>query len=174
MFSAFPLSKAYRLINRALVSGSIASLGSALALTALGKKELNKSAAPMNGPSQWIWGKHAPYMNEFSMRYTVIGYLIHHAASIFWALWHQVLCERIQVDDKKLHATATAVAITASAYAVDFHLIPKRLTPGFEHRLSKRSLILVYGVFALGLAAPALLESRQNTKNRKCKINKAT
>ncbi|KIO49985.1 hypothetical protein SQ11_03555 [Nitrosospira sp. NpAV] len=34
-----------------------------------------------------------------------------------------------------------------------FMLFQKRLTPSFEHRLSKRSLLMVYGTFALGLAA---------------------
>lgn len=167
MFCAFSASRAYRIVSRALISGSIASLGSALALAALGKKELNHSAAPMNGPSQWIWGRHASYINAFSLHYTVTGYLIHHAASIFWALWHQVLCKKKFCDDQKLRATATALAVTASAYAVDFHLIPKRLTPGFEHRISPRSLILVYGVFALGLAAPALLGSHSKPKRQR-------
>lgn len=167
MFNALSVFKTDRITRRALISGSIASLGSALALITLGKKEIDHPAAPMNGPSQWIWGKHAPYVNEFSLRYTIIGYLIHHAASIFWALWHQALCQKRQAGNKKLHAATTAIAITASAYAVDFHLIPKRLTPGFERRLSKRSLVLVYGVFALGLAAPALLEASQKTKNKR-------
>jgi hypothetical protein len=40
---------------------------------------------------------------------------------------------------------------------VDFQLTPERLTPGFEHRLSHRSLAAVYGAFAVGLAVGALL-----------------
>jgi hypothetical protein len=57
-----------------------------------------------------------------------------------------------------INAAVTPAAITtAIAYAVDFYLIPKRFTPGFENRLSKKSLLLVYGIFALGLAIPALL-----------------
>ena len=53
---------------------------------------------------------------------------------------------------------APAAIITTAAYAVDFHFTPQRLTPGFEHRLSNRSLLTVYGAFALGLAATALLD----------------
>jgi hypothetical protein len=34
------------------------------------------------------------------------------------------------------------------------------LTPGYEHRLSRRSLAVVYTAFAVGLAAAALFEKR--------------
>lgn len=56
---------------------------------------------------------------------------------------------------------APAVVTAVAAYTIDFYLIPKRLTPGFENRLSKRSLFFVYGTFALGLAVPALLARKQ-------------
>jgi len=69
--------------RNALVSGTVASIVSTISLAILGKAELDKSAAPVNGPSQWIWGRHAPYQNRFSLRYTVVGYAIHHVASIF-------------------------------------------------------------------------------------------
>lgn len=147
----------YQVLRRSLISGSLASIASAISLSLLGKKELNRSAAPINGPSQWIWGKHAPYVNRFSFRYTVVGYCIHHAASIFWATWYEKFRKNTPTTNEIYVAVTSAVVTTATAYAVDFYLIPKRLTPGFEKRLSKRSLILVYGTFALGLATPVLL-----------------
>ena len=141
-----------------LVSGTVASVVSTVSLAIFGKAELNKSAAPINGPSQWVWGRHAPYENRFSFRYTVIGYAIHHAASIFWAILHEKLRQQLGPPPNKTAPVAPAIVITATAYAVDFHVIPKRLTPGFEHRLSKRSLLMVYGTFAIGLAAVALMD----------------
>ena len=144
--------------QNSLVSGSVASIASTISLSMLGKAELDKSAAPVNGPSQWIWGRHAPYQNRFSLRYTVVGYLIHHAASVFWALWYERLRQRLPVAESPSAVLAPAIVIAAAAYTVDFHLTPQRLTPGFEHRLSKRSLVAVYGTFALGLALTALLQ----------------
>ena len=141
-----------------LVSGTVASVVSTVSLAIFGKAELNKSAAPINGPSQWVWGRHAPYENRFSFRYTVIGYAIHHAASIFWAILHEKLRQQLGPPPNKTAAVAPAIVITTAAYAVDFHVIPKRLTPGFEHRLSKRSLLMVYGIFAIGLATVALMD----------------
>ena len=147
-----------RIIHNSLVSGSVASIASAISLSLLGKRELDRFAAPINGPSQWIWGRHAPYKNRFSLRYTLMGYGIHHAASIFWAIWYERVRKRLSPAKKTSTVLAPAIMTTAAAYVVDFYCIPKRLTPGFENRLSKRSLLLVYGTFALGLAAPALLD----------------
>jgi hypothetical protein len=55
------------------------------------------------------------------------------------------------------NAVADACAISAVAAVVDLKLVPKRLTPGFEARLSNRSLALVYAGFATGLALGGML-----------------
>lgn len=145
-----------------LISGSVASIASAISLLLMGKSELNRFAAPLNGPSQWIWGRHAPYVNRLSFRYTFIGYIIHHAASIFWAIGYEALRLRLPPPETSYAVLVPAFLTGIAAYTVDFYLIPKRLTPGFENRLSKRSLFLVYGVFALGLAVPALLAHKKS------------
>lgn len=145
-------------VRKALVSGAVASVASTIALSLLGKAELGKSAAPVNGPSQWIWGRHAPYQDRFSLRYTIVGYAIHHAASVFWAIWYEKLRQRLAPAKNVPAVLAPAVAAAAAAYAVDFHFTPQRLTPGFENRLSQRALVMVYGSFALGLAATVLVD----------------
>jgi hypothetical protein len=145
-------------IRNALISGAVASVASTIALSLLGKAELGRSAAPVNGPSQWIWGRHAPYQNRFSLRYTIVGYAIHHAASVFWAFWYEKLRQRFALTKNDPAVLAPAVATAVAAYAVDFHFTPKRMTPGFENRLSKRALLIVYGSFAVGLAAAALID----------------
>ena len=38
------------------------------------------------------------------------------------------------------------------AYVVDYHVVPRRLTPGFELRVPRRALAAVYGALAVGLA----------------------
>jgi hypothetical protein len=147
-----------RLLRDALVSGSIASVLSTAALALRGKGDVDDAAAPVNGPSQWIWGRHAPHRNGFSLRHTVVGYGIHHAASVFWAVLYELLCSG-KAGVRCSPATA-AMVTSATANVVDFQLTPQRLRPGFEKRLSKRSLLLVYGAFALGLAATRLLHRR--------------
>jgi hypothetical protein len=161
-----PITRCKHAFGNALVSGTVASITSTVALSMLGKAELDRSAAPLNGPSQWIWGRHAPYQNRFSLRYTIVGYLIHHSASVFWAIWYEKLRQRLPPAGNAVAVLAPAVVITTAAYAVDFHFTPQRLTPGFEHRLSKRSLLTVYGAFALGLAATALIDRYSRSRER--------
>jgi hypothetical protein len=153
-------------IRNGFVSGTVASIVSTISLLILGRIELGETAAPVNGPSQWIWGRYAPFENHFSLRYTVAGYVIHHAASVFWAILHERLRQHLsqEIQGKNKSILATSAAITTAAYVVDFNLTPRRLTPGFEKRLSKRGLFIVYGTFALGLATGALIGSRASLK----------
>lgn len=90
------------------------------------------------------------------MRHTVVGYAIHHAASIFWAILYEKIQQRFDPNINSAAVIIPAMVATAGAYVVDFYIAPKRLTPGFEQRLSKRALFIVYGTFALGLATVAL------------------
>ena len=58
---------------------------------------------------------------------------------------------------------AAAGAVTAAAVAcfVDYRLTPRRLTPGFEHRLSSKALLAVYACFAVGLAIGSMAAARR-------------
>ena len=93
-----------------------------------------------------------------SVKHTLSGYVIHHAMSVFWALFFERFRpgRNLQPIDTLLSAAATS----AAACFVDYRLTPKRLTPGFERRLSRKSLALVYAGFAIGLAVGALLQDR--------------
>ena len=149
-------------MQRGLVSGSSASLLSTLALAAMGKRETGSMLAPTNAISHWIWGDEAARHDEPSLRYTFTGYIIHHASATFWA----VLFERLmggRLDKKDLPTTlAASAAASAVACFTDYKLTPRRLHPGYEKRLSTPSLALVYGAFALGLAAGAIAIRRDH------------
>ena len=146
-----------RLVLRALLSGSAGSLVSTLALAACGQRELDDPYAPLNGPSQWVFGRSAAHKRGFSARHTVTGYLIHHAMSILWA----VFFERFRgPPEARSNALPQAVATSAIACFVDYQLAPKRFTPGFERRLSRKSLAVVYSAFAIGLVLGAVLQDR--------------
>ena len=144
---------------RALISGSAGSIVSAIALAACGMRELGDPAAPLNGPSQWFFGRPAAKKRGFSLRHTVSGYLVHHAMSIFWASLFERF--RRQPVNAALDALLPAVATSAVACFVDFRLTPPRLTPGFEQQLSRKSLAVVYVAFVIGLVTGAAIESRR-------------
>ena len=54
-------------------------------------------------------------------------------------------------------AVAGGVATSAVALLVDYQMVPQRLTPGYEHRLSTGAMLATYGALAAGFALGALL-----------------
>ncbi|MFC0134828.1 hypothetical protein [Massilia eurypsychrophila] len=61
---------------------------------------------------------------------------------------------------------AAATATSALACFTDYQLTPQRLKPGYEKRLSKPALAVVYGAFAAGLAVGALLTRARDSGRR--------
>lgn len=146
-------------LERGLVSGSAASVCSAAALAACGARENRSPYGAVNAISHWVWGDRAALQNRPSWRYTALGYGIHHASSVFWAVLYQRFFRRRLAHRRPGPVLAAAAATAAMACFTDYQLTPRRLQPGFEMRLSKASLALVYGAFALGLAAGVLCVS---------------
>jgi len=142
--------------RRVWMHGSLASLLSAAVLAWRGRAETGHAAAALNAPSHWLWGRRALRRNDASLRHTLPGIAIHHASSLFWALFYEGLQSRRR-RVTPAGAMADAAAVTAVAALVDLRLVPERLTPGFERRLSARSLSGVYLGFAAGLALGGLL-----------------
>lgn len=144
-------------IRRGLVSGAGASLLSTVALAVLGKTGAGSAFAPTNAVSHWIWGDEAARHDEPSLRYTVPGYAIHHVSATFWAiLYERFLGTRLDRNDPVTTVTG-ALAASAVACFTDYKLTPQRLQPGYEKRLSRPALAVVYAAFGLGLAGGAML-----------------
>ncbi len=78
-------------------------------------------------------------------------------AAMFWAALYSLLHGHRADAKTPLRAVAGGVATSAVAYAVDYHVVPSRLTPGWEHRMAPRSLAATYGSLAAGFALGALL-----------------
>ena len=136
------------IILRALASGALSGSASALVAAWHGRQEAGSVAAPLNATSHIVWGGEAANHDQVSAKYTATGLALHYGASFFWAAIYELL-----PGPAPLRAAATA----GLAYVTDYHVVPKRLTPGFELRLSKRSLATIYVALALGLCARDLL-----------------
>ncbi|HYG13114.1 MAG TPA: hypothetical protein VD885_03095 [Methylophilaceae bacterium] len=149
-------------LQAALISGAVASLTSTLVLSLRGKRENGTPYGANNAISHWVWGDEAAQHDEFSLKHTVVGYTIHHASSTFWATFYEKYFSRRQ-EKQVGPALLGGSTVAAAACFVDYQLTPHRLQPGYEMRLSKRSLFLVYAAFGLGLAACDLLATRRRT-----------
>jgi hypothetical protein len=142
-------------VKASAVSGAAASVASSIALAIAGKIETGSAVAPTNAVSHWFWGDRATRVDRPTVRHTAVGYVTHHMSATFWAVFYE---KWFGGDTKKPIARALGeqAAVAALACFVDYRLTPKRLTPGFEHRLSKKSLLAVYVAFGIGLGVPAL------------------
>lgn len=145
------------------LSGGAAAAASLAALAIAGRREGGSALGPINAPSHMLWGEEGVHQDGPSARHTVPGLLLHVGSSLFWAVFYE----------KYLSPPAGAAAgerlskaglAAAGAALVDLKLVPERLTPGFERRLSSRSLLLVYSAFALGLAAGGSLAARRRAR----------
>jgi hypothetical protein len=143
---------ALNMVRSVFWTGTCASLASGLALLQCAKSDTGRPLAGVNAPSHWLWGEEGVRANRPSIRHTLVGFLVHHASSIFWAAGHALLRARRTDHHALPGVVADAAAVTAVAALVDLKLVPQRLTPGFERRLSRGSLVYVYLAFGVGLA----------------------
>jgi hypothetical protein len=141
-----------RALRDAVIVGSFASIFSLVPMVLRSRAENGTPWASVNAPSHWVWGNVALRQNERSLRYTALGLAIHHASAGFWGVMHEKLLCGGHATRADARLLATATLVTAVAAWVDLRLVPHRLTPGFQRRLSSRSLLAVYALFGMGLA----------------------
>jgi hypothetical protein len=139
--------------DRMLASGLAAAVLSGLVLAWRGRAETGSAAAPINAPSQWLHGREALRRDDLTWRHTALGALVHGASSLLWAGLYGLLREQRERrgSTSTAAALADAAAVTAVAAVVDLKLVPDRLSPGFQHRLSRPAVALTYVSFAAGL-----------------------
>lgn len=135
-----------------VITGSVASVVSSAVLVALSRMETGYHFAAINAISHWLWNRESFGQNAATIRYTLTGYAIHHVASVFWGIaaeqWFAGRACRLQSRALR-NAALTSVAASVGDYLV----VPRRLTPGVEARLSRSAVALFYLSFAAGLAA---------------------
>ena len=139
------------ILKNAIVSGVIAGAATAAAAALCGVANRSGAAAPVNATSHILWGDEAASASQPDARHTLPGLALHFGATIFWATLYEA------VPRHPLGGAATA----ALAYVTDYHVVPRRLTPGWELRLPARSLALIYLVLAASLPLRGLLQQRK-------------
>jgi hypothetical protein len=139
------------LVRQGLLQGTLASVASGVALLVCGRADAGSAAAPINAISHWIWPTSALRRDDTSWRFTGTGAVTHFLASLFWAAIF-VSLRGWRARPSATNALTDATVVAVGAAVVDLRAVPKRLTPGFERRLSAPSLAWVYAGFAAGLA----------------------
>ena len=143
-------------LREGAVSGLAGGLLSTLALAGLGPRQAGSVPAPINAVSHWLWGDEALRQDRATWRHTLTGFITQQVAAVMWATLY-ARCYGHREEAKSLpNALAGGIATSAVAYVVDYTITPKRLTPGYEHRLDGKGMLGVYAALALGFAAGAM------------------
>ena len=134
------------------IAEALAAAATVGVLALRGRREDGSAAAPLNAVSHVYWGERALQEDRVSLRYTGAGFVTHVISALMWGVvYEKLLGERGRRPLSRL--VRDTAAATAAIAAVDFAVVPQRLTPGFEHRLSTPSLLGVYTALGLALAA---------------------
>jgi hypothetical protein len=149
------------IIRSALVTGTVASVVCAGALALLAKTEKKSALQPVNATSHWLNGAQAADRNSADAAHTLVGYATHHASAVFWALPFQAWLN-IRPPRSTLELVRDATIMSGIAAAVDYRVVPRRFTPGWELALSKASLFAAYAALAIGLFAGARIAEKKN------------
>lgn len=144
-------------LRRSIVSGTIAGLGVMTTAAVAGKRETGSWADPFNGTSHILWGDKAAQVHGMSAAHTLPGLLLTHASAVFWAVFYEQFFGSKRAVEGEMPSLwkplLGGAAIASLAYVTDYHLVPRRFTPGYEKKVSAKSLAAIFGALALGLAA---------------------
>jgi hypothetical protein len=101
-----------RLSISALVTGSVASIVSTVALAVLARSE-GSGVQPTNATSHWLRGDEAARRENADIAHTSVGYATHHA--VFWALPFEAwLAKNPAFSSGEVLAKAAATSALAS------------------------------------------------------------
>lgn len=141
-----------RIVMRGLKTGAVLSLTSTAAVMLAGLWETGSPWAGVNAISHIVDGDDISQPSEFSPRESSIGLAVNAAAMLGWA----VLYEGALALAGKKSNPLTAAAASAAAYIVDYKIVPPRLRPGMEKKLSRDAIFAAYAVLAATLALSPL------------------
>jgi hypothetical protein len=115
--------------------------------------ERNSLWAAINPTCHMIDGDDKLYGDNFDKRDTLLGLALIKSAMAFWVVLYRLFNRSTRAPKSFL----TGSLMAAFAYIVDYYIVPKRYTPGFEQKLSGKAMFFTYCALALAIATrPAI------------------
>jgi hypothetical protein len=113
--------------------------------------------APVQAISHIVFGESAYQTNRLNLSFAATGFILNGLAMIGWSSVAEFGLQILKVAPSNyVGALAIGMSVSLLAYLVDFKVVPKRFTPGFEHVLTRRSVYLVYWMVSLSMALGSL------------------
>jgi hypothetical protein len=134
------------------------------AVALAGRLEGENAVAPLNAVSHIPFGDEAFEQDEPTLKYTATGAALNLAAVASWAAVYEMTFGRAARRGNTLAGWLGGAAVAGLAYVTDYYVVPRRLTPGFEKRLSAPSMFGVYAVLAASLPLASLFVRSRNSR----------
>jgi hypothetical protein len=135
-------------VRQGMGVGLIAAAATAGALVGFGLAR-RAPLRPLNAVAHLLIGSRALFVEGFDVAVTPLGIALHTLSVVVWAVLFAVIAGGL----RGLRLVASAAALAALAFLIDYVFVPERLQPGFEATLSAAELAATYTVLALALAA---------------------
>lgn len=136
-----------RLIKRAFRGGVVISGIVTAGMVIVSLAEGKGPFGTLNAISHAVDGDDKVYSDELDLRDTSIGLTINTAAMVAWAGIYDFIFGRVELPN----SLAAGALLSATAYVIDYHLVPKQFTPGIEKKISSRGIFATYVVLAIAL-----------------------
>ena len=128
--------------------GAGAAVGAVAAIMTLAKAEGKPALAPVNASSHWLWGDKAGRQTEADLEHTGIGGATNICAGLMWGGLLGAHFQRRRPTSVGI--VRDGAVMGAIAGLLDYGLLPRRLSPGWELVLSGRSVVLGMASMAAG------------------------
>jgi hypothetical protein len=129
-------------------TATVSTLSTA-AIMATSSMENHKPFGAVNCICHIADGDNRDFGDDFSKRDTLLGLSLNASAILFWVIVYRLIFPSVRLPSSLVSGAFLAI----SAYTTDYHIVPKRLTPGFEKKLSGRAIFVIYMMLAAAFAS---------------------
>jgi hypothetical protein len=139
---------------RTVVTSAVASIATGAALMVLGERQGRGALRPIDASSHWLYGDKEASGADVPIDRTAVGLATNYFATMFWSfLMEKWLGPRKRTLPEMALAGGSTAALAA---VIDYVFMPRRLSPGWELALTRKSMAGAFAAMAAGLTAGAL------------------
>ena len=142
-------------LSRGMKTGLVLAAATNAAIMLASDRENHTPWAALNCVAHIIDGDEKEQPVAYSPRESWLGIGVNGTAMCAWG----VIYEGALLVTKTRSNVFTALLGTATAYFIDYKVVPPRFAPGIEKRLTHRSVLLAYAGIVLGFALSPLWNS---------------
>ncbi len=147
-----------QILTRGLKTGLALAATTNAAIMLASDKETGSPWAALNCVAHIVDGDGKEQPTGYSPRESWLGIAVNGTAMAAWGVLYEGGLRVTNTQSSPL----TAALATATAYVIDYKIVPKRYTPGIEKRLSQNAIWLIYGVLGLTFALSPLWNKKQS------------